>query len=77
MWSSGTKTLSNVTLHETVDRMPSMCQSSSRLTPGASVGTTAKTMRDAYAVSPSIAHHTTRYRAIAATDANALRAVSR
>src|SRR3954447_23386183 len=76
-FSSGTNTLSNATLHDTVERMPSMCQSSSSLTPGASVGTTANTIRDAYAVSPSTAHHTIKYFAVAATDANAFRAVKR
>ena len=59
-WSSGTNTSVNFTPHDCVERMPSICQSSSSSTPGASVGTTAKTMRPAYGASPSTAAHTIR-----------------
>ena len=76
-WSSGTNTSWNFTPHEMVERMPSICQSSRSSTPSQSTSTTANTRRLAYEVSPSTAHHTIRYLAVAATEAKPLRAVSR
>ena len=76
-WSSGTNTSVNRTPQEMVDRMPSICQSSSSSTPSQSTSTTANSIRWAYGVSPSTAHQTIRYFAVAATEAKPLRAVRR